>query len=130
MAIQHLEQKRLVFAKKQTNTSTRNKKKEDEKIKKKSSNYDSMVKKVPAFILNNGFLCTMAFLNEKDEEVFYDIWNWHCESENNQNKLLSGISKDDFLTKLFSASDEMVRALTMETLSLMKCMRRFVKDDE
>jgi CRISPR type III-B/RAMP module-associated protein Cmr5 len=124
MAIQHLEQKRLIFAKSETEKEGRKKK------PFKSPNYDSMVKKVPAYILNNGFLYTMAFLNEKDKEVFHDIWNWHCASVWNEQKLMPKVEKNNFLDIIFRKDDTTVRALTMETLALMRCMRRFVNDED
>lgn len=90
-----------------------------------------MVKKVPAYIQKNGFPYTLAFLQEKDKEVFYDIWNWHCASELNNQKLMPAIGKEEFMKKLLELEDmALLRALTLETLAIMKCFRRFVKEEE
>lgn len=128
MAIQHLEQKRLVFALKETSKEGRDEKKLGKK--ERSKNYDSMVKKVPTYILNNGLLYTLAYLNEKDPEVLYDIWNWHCSSEFNERKMMKEVIRNNFLNTLFNKPDSEIRIITLETLALLKCMRRFVKEDE
>ena len=49
MAIHHLEQKRLIYAKRESDGVEDPKKKE----------FGSMVKKVPAYIQNNGFLAQL-----------------------------------------------------------------------
>lgn len=118
MAINYLEQKRLIFAKRQASR------------KDKGGNYHSMIKKVPAYIQTNGFLYTMVFLNEKDKDVFEDVYKWHCESDLNEQKLMPNISNQDFLNRLLEKEDTIIRAMTMETLALMKCFRRFVKQED
>lgn len=125
MAIKYLEQKRLLYAMRATSKEGRGAKEE------KSSNYDSMVKKVPAYIQKNGFPYTLAFLQEKDKEIFYDIWKWHCESELNEQHLMQSTSKNDFMKKILELEDmTLLRALTLETLAIMKCFRRFVKEED
>lgn len=117
MAINNLEQKRLLYAKRKADAQ------------ETKSEYASMIKKVPAYILKNGFPYTMAFLNEKGKSVFNDIVEWHCSNELNEQRLADG-KQDDFLNYLLGENMEMdnLRALTMETLAIMKCFRRFVKD--
>lgn len=118
MAINYLEQKRLLFAKRQANREG------------KDSNYDSMIKKVPAYIQTNGFLYTMVFLKEKDNAVFEDIYKWHCESDLNEQKLMPNISINDFIDNILKQEDTLIRIMTMETLALMKCFKRFVKQED
>lgn len=116
MTIQNLEQERLIFSQKQASRKEKN-----------SSNYDAMVKKVPAFIQTNGLLYTLAYLLEKDKAVFEDIKEWHTVKHNN---LGFAITDDNaFLTATFDLSDDKVRLLTLETLSLFKCLKRFVKEE-
>lgn len=115
MAINNLEQKRLLYAKRKADA------------RGKDSEYASMTKKVPAFILKNGFPYTMAYLNEKGKKVFDDIVEWHCSTDLNSTPLASG-KKDEFLNHIFSLETNELRALTLETLAIMKCFRRFVKD--
>jgi CRISPR type III-B/RAMP module-associated protein Cmr5 len=120
MAINNLEQKRLLYARRQANRAD-----------KRSSNYDSMIKKVPAYIQKNGFVYTMAFLNEKDKAVFEDIWKWHCSSDLNGQQLMPNTSQGDFLNRLLETDDmNLLRGFTLETLAIMKCFRRFVKDED
>jgi CRISPR type III-B/RAMP module-associated protein Cmr5 len=128
MAIQNLEQQRLIFAMEQG-------------IKNKGKgNYDSLVKKIPAYIQTNGFLYTLAFLDSKRdinkqgikndaELVFEDIWEWHCNTDQNDHKMMLGVTLPKFMEELFKKSDAEVRFLTLETLSLFKCLKRFVKDE-
>jgi len=130
MSINFLEQKRLIFAKEQAER------------KDKMESYHSLTKKVPAFIQNNGLLYTLAYLEEdeikkgkkKNAEiklsVFEDIWKWHCQTERNQHKLMPEVPKDEFLNVILQKDDSSLRAITLETLALMKCLRRFVKEDE
>lgn len=136
MAINYLEQKRLLYAMTATNKVGRDAKNLTKK--EKSKNYDGMIKKVPAYIQKNGFVYTMAFLNEKDQEVFYDIWRWHCDTSLTHNEIplneqrwMSNTTKDKFLKELFELKDmNKLRAITLETLAIMKCFRRFVKDED
>jgi len=119
MAIQNLEQKRLIYSQKQASRGG-----------KSSSNYDAMVKKVPAFIQTNGLLYTLAYLKEKDKAVFEDIQMWHTDEHNvlsfaAQTKTDTG----EFLKATFALSEDKVRLLTLETLALFKCLKRFVKDE-
>lgn len=99
-----------------------------------SSNYDAMVKKVPAYIQTNGFVYTMAFLAEKDKGVLQTIYEWHCSSTENTmklDKLDSVTSREDFLEKLIKElSDEEIRMITVETLALFTWLRRFVDDEK
>jgi len=128
MAINNLEQRRLLYAMKATSKEGRSKKVQSDK--ERSSNYDSMIKKVPAYIQKNGFVYTMAFLKEKDQEVFHDIWKWHCSTDLNTRKLVEK-KKEEFLKYLLELEDaSMLRALTLETLAIMKCFKRFVKDED
>ncbi|MEM8524993.1 MAG: type III-B CRISPR module-associated protein Cmr5 [Bacteroidota bacterium] len=128
MAINNLEQQRLLYAMRATSKDGRARK--ELSNKERSSNYDSMVKKVPAYVQKNGFVYTMAFLNEKDHEVFYDIWKWHCSTDLNTRKLAEK-EKGEFLKYLLELEDaSMLRALTLETLAIMKCFKRFVKDED
>lgn len=128
MAIQNLEQKRLIFAMKQG------------KANADKGNYDSLVRKIPAYIQTNGLLYTLAFLDSKRdinkqgvkndaELVFEDIWEWHCNSSQNDHKMMQGVTIPMFMEKLFEKSDSEIRLLTLETLALFKCLKRFVKDE-
>ncbi len=119
MAIQNLEQKRLIYSQNQTTRSGKN-----------SSNYDAMIKKVAAFIQTNGLLYTLAYLKEKDEAVFEDIQKWHTE-EHNVLSFAANTKNDkgEFLKATFALTDDKVRLLTLETLALFKCLKRFVKDE-
>lgn len=127
MAINYLEQKRLLYAMHATSEEGRGKTTKGEE----SKNYASMVKKVPAYIQKNGFPYTLAFLYEKDKEVFYDIWKWHCKSKLNEQQLMPNTDKKDFMRKLLELEDmTLLRALTLETLAIMKCFRRFVKEED
>lgn len=120
MAINNIEQKRLLYARRQAN-----------RPEKKSKNYDGMIKKVPAYIQKNGFIYTMAFLNEKDAAVFEDIWKWNCESELNGQHLMPNIKQKDFLNALLETEDtNLLLGVTLETLAIMKCFRRFVKEED
>lgn len=117
MAINNLEQKRLLYAMQRA------------KEQRNNSDYSGMIKKVPAFILKNGFPYTMAYLNEKGKAVYNDIVNWHSSSDLNDRKLAEGKEKDGFLNYLLGDVEmDELRALTLETLAIMKCFRRFVKD--
>ncbi|WP_027003423.1 type III-B CRISPR module-associated protein Cmr5 [Hugenholtzia roseola] len=104
----------------------------DHRTSKLSSNYDAMVKKLPAYVQTNGFVYAMAFLAEKDKGVFETIWKWHCNSSENTMKLpaLNGISKGNFLPVLINLEDEKIRLITMETLALFTWLRRFVDDEK
>jgi CRISPR type III-B/RAMP module-associated protein Cmr5 len=106
----------------------------DHKTSSESSNYDAMVKKVPAYIQTNGFVYTMAFLAEKDKGVLQTIYKWHCTAAENtmkSAKLASVTKRDDFLEKLIKdLSDEEIRLVTIETLALFTWLRRFVKDED
>lgn len=128
----NIEQQRSKFAfnHKESPKET-NKKGKEEAL---SSNYDAMVKKLPAYIQTNGFVYTMAFLAEKDKGVLQTIYEWHCTAPENKtrlDKLTSLTSREAFLEKLIKdLSDEEIRILTIETLALFTWLRRFVKDDE
>ena len=104
----------------------------DHKANSKSTNYDAMVKKVPAYIQTNGLVYTLAFLEKKDEGVFDTIWRWHCQTTENTMQLptLKGKSKKVFLETLLTLSDEDIRLLTLETLALFTWLRRFVDDEK
>ncbi len=130
MSIQNLEQKRLIFAQKQATRKEKN-----------STNYDSLIKKIPAYIQTNGLLYTLAFLDSKrkvDEKgvkndaelVFQDIWEWHCKTSENDHKMMPNVTIPKFMEELFKKSDSEIRFLTLETLSLFKCLKRFVKEEK
>ncbi|WP_027003414.1 type III-B CRISPR module-associated protein Cmr5 [Hugenholtzia roseola] len=119
MAIQNLEQKRLIFA--MTNA-------------KKDKPYGVMVKKVPALIQTNGLLYTLAYLKKEKPDVFETIRKWHVVEHNNFSFEKTEAKKDDnFLSKILDEkefSDSDVRLLTLETLNLLKCLKRFVSDEK
>jgi len=104
----------------------------DHKTSTESSNYDAMVKKVPAYIQTNGLVYTLAFLEKKDKGVYDTIWKWHCNTAENLMRLssLNGKAKTAFLETLFTLSDEDIRLLTLETLALFTWLRRFVDDEK
>lgn len=116
MAIHHLEQKRLIYAKKEAD-------------KNNNKEFGNMIKKVPAYIQTNGFLYTMAFLKEKDKKVFEAIQKWHSNKNENQQAIMPNVSHSNFLDELFKQEDTTLRVMTMETLTLMKSFRRFVKEE-
>jgi|AntRauTorckE5430_2_1112549.scaffolds.fasta_scaffold82519_1 CRISPR/Cas system CMR-associated protein Cmr5 small subunit len=119
MAINNLEQKRLLYAMKES--------------KGKNKDYGNMVKKVPAYIQKNGFPYTMAYLQgEKNgKAIFSTIYKWHCDNNVNVTNLISNASSETaFLEKILDDADgNLMRALTLETFSLMKSLRRFAKSD-
>lgn len=115
MAIQNLEQKRLIFAMDNA---------------KNDKAYGVMVKKVPAYIQTNGLLYTLSYLIEKDKAVFEGIQTWHTEAHNVLGfEAITKTDKTAFLKATFALTDDKVRFLTLETLSLFKCLKRFVKDE-
>jgi len=128
----NIEQQRakFAFAHKESPKETNKKGKEDTL----SSNYDAMVKKVPAYIQTNGFVYTMAFLAEKDEGVLQTIYEWHCTALENKmklDKLTSVTKREDFLAKIVKdLSDEEIRMITVDTLALFTWLRRFVDDEK
>jgi CRISPR type III-B/RAMP module-associated protein Cmr5 len=122
MALENLSQKILLFAYEQA--------KEKEKEKERVKEYASFVKKAPSFIQNNGLLYTLAYINKKSEALANDIRLWHIDKRNilnlDKNKCAS---IDDFLKEILTKEDSDIRLLTLETLALLKCLRRFVKED-
>lgn len=118
MAINNLEQKRLLYAMRESDG--------------KDKEYGNMVKKVPAYIYKNGFPYAMAFLKgEKNgNSIFETIYKWHTDKSENALCLLSEVNtKDEFAEAILTAKGDLVRALTLETFSLMKSLRRFAKSD-
>lgn len=119
MSIQNLEQKRLIFA--MTNA-------------KKDKPYGVMVKKVPALIQTNGLLYSLAYLKKEKPDVFETIRKWHVEEYNNLGFEKESTKKDEsFLSEIFNEkkfSDSAIRLLTLETLNLIKCLKRFVSDEK
>lgn len=118
MAINNLEQKRLLYAMRESDG--------------KDKDYGNMVKKVPAYIYKNGFPYAMAFLKgEKNgEPIFETIYKWHTNKGENTLCLLPEVNtKNEFIETILTAKGEVVRALTLETFSLMKSLRRFAKSD-
>ena len=104
----------------------------DHKSSSKSSNYDAMVKKTGAYIQTNGLVYTLAFLEQKDKGVFETLWKWHCSENGNFMRLpeLTGKAQTEFISVLLGLTDEKIRLVTLETISLLTWLRRFVKDDE
>lgn len=104
----------------------------DHKTSTKSTNYDAMVLKVPAYVQTNGLVYTLAFLQKKDEGVFETIWKWHCQEAGNAMQLpaLKGKPNTAFLSTLINLDDEGIRLVTLETLALFTWLRRFVDDEK
>jgi CRISPR type III-B/RAMP module-associated protein Cmr5 len=104
----------------------------DNKTSNKSSNYDAMVKKTGAYLQTNGLVYTLAFLEQKDKGVFETLWKWHCIETGNSMRLteLREKTQKEFISALLSLDDEKIRLVTIETISLLAWLRRFVKDDE
>jgi CRISPR/Cas system CMR-associated protein Cmr5 small subunit len=118
MAINNLEQKRLLYAMNEA--------------KGKNKDYGNMVKKVPTYIQKNGFPYTMAFLQgEKNgKPIFETIYKWHTNKDKNAMCLVSSVSNENaFVEEILRANGDLLRALTLETFSLMKSLRRFAKSD-
>lgn len=119
MAINNLEQKRLLYAMNEA--------------KGKKKDYGNMVKKVPAYIQKNGFPYTMAYLQgeKHGQPIFNTIYLWHTDKSKNAMYLVGNVSSEDaFLKEILNADRDLLRALTLETFSLMKSLRRFAKSDE
>lgn len=106
----------------------------DENEKPLSTNYDAMIKKLPAYIQTNGFMYTIAYLAEKDPGVLETIRKWLCQTNENVlriNKLEKIATNEDFLkATIEKISDEEIRYLTLDTLALLGWLRRFVKDED
>jgi CRISPR-associated protein Cmr5 len=99
---------------------------------KKGSNYDGNAKKLPMYILNNGLLNTLAFVNSKKDwqQLYEDITIWF------RDKDVQGLIKDKFVDNkslievVLSLDDTEIRQVTNETLALLSWLRRFVKQEE
>lgn len=117
MAINNLEQKRLLYAMNEA--------------KGQKKDYGNMVKKVPAYIQKNGFPYTMAYLQgeKHGKPIFKTIYQWHTDKNKNALCLVGSANETAFLEKILNADGDLLRALTLETFSLMKSLRRFAKSD-
>lgn len=119
MAINNLEQKRLLYAMSEAKLNN-------------NKDYGNMVKKVPAYIQKNGFPYAMAYLRGENhgKPIFKTIYQWHTDGSKNALCLVGNISNEDaFLEEILNADGDLLRALTLETFSLMKSLRRFANSD-
>ena len=107
---------------------------------KKGNNYDGNAKKLPMYILNNGFLNTLAFAYSKSDwkQLYLDIEDWFKKEPQNliKTKLEKQINelpnneKDKALMKtILELNDSELRQVTNEVLALFSWLRRFVKED-
>lgn len=116
MALENIAQKTLLFA--------------FNKASNGDKDYSGYVKKTPSFIQNNGLLYTLAYLNKKSDKLAEHIREWHVAEHNVLNlDKAKCTSIDTFLKELLIKNDSDIRLLTLETLALLKCLRRFVKED-
>ncbi len=117
----NIEQHRSIYAYKQANRTN------------KSGNYDSNVKKFPAYVQTNGLIYTFAFMLSKEKEwksVIEDIDGWF--SDEPQEILKGKLAGKKLSEVIFSDTleDKDIRITTMETLALFTWLRRFVKDED
>lgn len=87
---------------------------------------DSVAKKVPVMILDNGIIATAAFALEKDvgyENVFNAVINHLADSELN---LLPGkMGLRDFIPYLTQIQSNELRLITTEAMAYLNYLRRF-----
>lgn len=103
-----------------------------ERSNKKGSNYDGNVKKVPMYILTNGFANFVAFAKSKKEweQVYLDIEDWlKTETQGLVSSKFSSPSKSLIDVVINDLDDKELRLVTKEVLALFNWLRRFVKQD-
>ena len=98
--------------------------------KKGGSNYDGNVKKVPMYILTNGFANFVAFAKSKKEweQVYLDIEDWLKIEK--QGLISAKIANESLIEVVINKLDDReLRLVTKEVLALFNWLRRFVKQD-
>ncbi len=101
-----------------------------ERANKKGSNYDGNVKKVPMYILTNGFANFIAFAYSKKEwkQVYEDIEDWLKKEK--QELVSAKLANDPLIDVTINKLDDReLRLVTKEVLALFNWLRRFVKED-
>lgn len=100
------------------------------KIEKDSDNdSNSIAKKVPSMIIENGLLATAAFSFESNKKGYKSVFENgiipHLASLNR----LPGSSKDleEFIADLSKIESSRLRAITSETMAYLNYLRRFAK---
>jgi CRISPR type III-B/RAMP module-associated protein Cmr5 len=92
----------------------------------------AVAKKVPAQIIQNGFLGALAFAIENKgsgyENVFFAIMDHLKNAELNQG--VSCESPQQFLDELCVKDADVLRAITAESLAYLNYLRRFAKPDK
>ena len=117
--IRTIEQKRAEFAFKKVNEA---------KNDNFSDKYKSHAKSLPMLIKTNGLGQTLAFIKSKDEaykKIYKHISDWIKEDPK---QTINLDNNKDFLEELISESTDTYtyKAVTMEVLSFLNWLRRFV----
>lgn len=89
---------------------------------------DSVAKKVPVMILDNGIIAAAAFALEKGvgyENVFNAVIN-HL-ADRKIVPLSSSMSLKDFISHLVNCSSNELRLITAETMAYLNYLRRFAE---
>jgi len=116
----NLDQKRAAFAWKRIEDA----RKEMEKSSSgKYSDYKNLTKGIPAMIINNGLMQTLAFLHSKGKDhhqlVLDNICQWlaqQCDMSK---------SYEDLMQQLFKAKSQKFRLATEETMLMLRWLRQF-----
>jgi CRISPR-associated protein Cmr5 len=86
--------------------------------------YKSLVKRVPALILTNGLLQTLAFLESKPKKPHFKILaqqlsKWVCRQLN--------LSQGNLSERLREGDSALLRLATQESLAYLQWLRRFAE---
>jgi len=93
---------------------------EQVKDKKQDKKYQSAAKSLPAFIVSNGLIPTLAFYKSKEEKkpVYNAINEWL------KNR---GFVKEDALKELVESDFQALRLATIEALAIANWLKRIVE---
>jgi CRISPR-associated protein Cmr5 len=88
--------------------------------KDKIEKFETSAKRLPSFVVSNGFIPTLAFYKSKEErKTVYDVVNqWLKERK---------IVKNDALDELVGADFQTLRLATMEVLAIANWLKRIVE---
>lgn len=105
-----------------------------DKIGGRKDGGDSVAKKVPVMILDNGIIAAAAFALEKGvgyENVFNAVINHLADIDHPADReivpLSSSMSLKDFISHLVNCSSNELRLITAETMAYLNYLRRFAE---
>ncbi|HDN67474.1 MAG TPA: type III-B CRISPR module-associated protein Cmr5 [Firmicutes bacterium] len=97
-----------------------------QKVQRQSDEYRNLVKSLPAMIMTNGLMQTLAFLQGKGKDHHRDLVNHIVEWLSKREMVEKGSDFKRVMEKLYGSSFQEYQRATEEVLAILRWLRQLV----